>query len=127
MGHLECLSLIVNFERHKDRMKLFADVKNEMKTYFFKRTDVRNGELISPDKHNPSVQERFKNFKAAIKQVFKMFLGSLENRLSEYIRPNDEVQRNPLHYASLNKFTKCHKTARFIMEYKIEQPGYDDF
>jgi hypothetical protein len=55
MGHLECLSLIVNFERHKDRMKLFADIKQEMKNFFFKRTDVRSGELISPDKHNPLV------------------------------------------------------------------------
>lgn len=91
-----------------------------MKSYYFKRTDVRNGVLVSPDKHNPLVQERFSIFRDSIKAIFKGFLNVIFNRLREGINPVDELQRNPLHYASLNKFTKCHKSARYLIEYGLD-------
>ncbi|EAS06627.2 ankyrin domain protein (macronuclear) [Tetrahymena thermophila SB210] len=127
MGHTECIALILNFERHKDRIKLFQDLKQEMKQYYFKRTDVRSGVLVSPDKHNPLVQERFQIFRSSIKNVFKGFLNTIFNRIREAITASDELQRNPIHYASLNKFTKCHKSARYLIEYGLELTGYQPF
>ena len=43
-------------------MELSRTVFHEMKQYGFKRTDVKMGELVSPDRHIRKVQEKFMLF-----------------------------------------------------------------
>jgi len=37
----------------------------------------------------------------------------------------DEVDRNPLHYATTNKFTNCGACIQYMMQYGIEIQGWD--
>ncbi|EGR33877.1 hypothetical protein IMG5_033560 [Ichthyophthirius multifiliis] len=127
LGHSECISLVLNYCKHIDRLKLFQNIKQEMKQYYFKRTDIRQGILISSDKHNPLVKERFNNFRHQIYVLFKKYLELQLDRITQALKPIDDLSRNPIHYAALSKFTKCIKSARLLLNYGLNIDGYDDF
>lgn len=58
--------MIVNYERQADKMKLLAEVKQEMKNLKFKRTDILKGQLLTQDKNNQTVDDKFTTFRQAI-------------------------------------------------------------
>lgn len=37
------------------------------------------------------------------------------------------INRNPIHYACINKFAKCAPTTKFLLKDDISIEGYDDF
>ena len=77
-----------------------------MAKFKFKRSDVSNGILVCPDKHLASVQENFIGYKAEVLDSYKRYLDKLLDKFKFSLVQQDENDRNPVHYASLSKFTK---------------------
>ena len=106
-GRFDCLSLILNYERHLERVKLTILVKELMKEYKFKRTDINDGILVSPDKHMLKIQNKFNEFNEKIEEIYKDYIENLITKFQKNIMAGlDFNNRNPLHYASFSKFTK---------------------
>jgi len=72
------------------------------------------------------VQERFKKFNQEIYSIFSEFLEKLIYQF-KLMLPADKLNRNPIHYASISTFAPCHKTARYLLDFDIEMPGYQKF
>jgi ankyrin repeat protein len=51
MGHIQSLKIILNYRRHIKRYQLYNNIKSEMKKYNIKKSDVKAGILVSPDRH----------------------------------------------------------------------------
>lgn len=102
-------------------------IKEEMKNYKFKKTDVKMGNLISPDRHVRSVQERFMSFRQIVGEITRVFLDEQIEKFKKALTICDELNRNPLHYAALSKFTKCSQTAEYLLNFSLNITGYDDF
>jgi len=124
LGHFDCLLIVLNFLWHSQRVKL-ADVGRRLINQFkIKRTDVRNGELLTSKRHLPEEKLRFKDFQTQILNTNKEFLEGLLDISEKAATTQDHDQKTPIHFAAMNKYTKCLKTMRLLMLPNIEIEGF---
>ncbi len=105
-GRYECASLIINYEKHILRRDLKFYLKELMHEYKIKNSDVIKGTLVCPDKHLPETQERFEVFRARACELLESSLEKLYNKYKRSLLQDETLSRNPIHYASLSKYTK---------------------
>lgn len=98
-----------------------------MKSYSFKKSDVTQGVLITSDKHVKAVQQRFAQFQIDVSDLFQSFLDHLLHDYQRALTINDQLQRNPIHYSALSKYTKSLKTSKFLVLYSTKLEGWDFF
>jgi len=128
-GLTDIINIVKNFYRHTIRKNCLTILKKAKKTYSFLKSDIQKGQLVSPDQTLPSVQANFKKFLPIVEKTFKQsYLDQLELFQQKAICGVDELNRNPLHYSSMAKYTRCGLASKFLLmnEYdKIE--GYQEF
>lgn len=73
-GNLEALDMVINYFYFDLREYTDEMVKKIQREFGIKKSDVRKGKLISPDKHIIEVQERFNKFMDAIHELYIDYL-----------------------------------------------------
>ncbi|CAD8044189.1 unnamed protein product [Paramecium primaurelia] len=126
-GHIECLQIIYQMLRHNLNMTSIEELKLTMKKYRFKKTDSHHGELTCSDKHLKQVQQRFQAFQTEVHDQYQKYLDQNLLHLNKAIVTNDQYQRNPIHYASLSKYTKCIQCTKYLTLYGLKIQGWEFF
>eukprot|EP00825_Cyclidium_porcatum_P019598 TRINITY_DN2230_c0_g1_i3.p1 TRINITY_DN2230_c0_g1~~TRINITY_DN2230_c0_g1_i3.p1 ORF type:complete len:744 (-),score=143.38 TRINITY_DN2230_c0_g1_i3:71-2302(-) len=126
-GHLESVEIIINHEKLLQFMDLMQELKSLMKKYNIKKTDVNKGQLICSDKHVAKVQANFQIFQEAISQLTIKFLKTQVENFLQSLATIDEHNRNPLHYAALDKYTKSILTIKYLLNYELQMTNIDKF
>jgi len=106
LARIECISLVVNFERHVLRVDTKKKIKSLLNEFGFKKSDINKGVLICSDKHIEQVQRRFDEFKYNISRLYEDFVNILIDKFKGYLLASDSKSRNPIHYAGFSKHTK---------------------
>lgn len=88
---------------------------------------MSRGELICSDKHVARVQESFKRFQEEIHKLTNTFLNAQIDTFRSTLGTVDEHNRNPIHYATLDKFTKCILVIKYLLNYEINLTEVDKF
>ncbi|CAD8132274.1 unnamed protein product [Paramecium pentaurelia] len=126
-GHFECLQILFQMFRHRQNILKWEELKITMKKYQFKKSDSQKGQLINADKHLKQVQQRFQQFQTIVSEQYQQFL---DQNLQYFNRVNatiDQFQRNPIHYGSLSKYTKCFQCIKQLAQFDFESQGWDLF
>lgn len=118
----DTLMVVLNFIRHQIKEELFMNVKMIKKSYGFKHSDIKHGELTSPSYQNQEEQDRFDEFMASMEKLavhtFQQYLKFLRDVLTQ----QDSNGRNPLHYA------KYEKSIHAVLNIGLEvEEGMEDF
>ncbi|CAD8136125.1 unnamed protein product [Paramecium octaurelia] len=126
-GNLECLQILCNMFRHKLNMIKWEELKLAMQRYQFKKSDAQKGQLVNADKHLKQVQSRFYQFQEIVSEQYQQFL---DQNLLYFSRVNatiDQFQRNPIHYGSLSKYTKCFQCIKQLTQFNFKSEGWELF
>ncbi|KAM3136330.1 hypothetical protein pb186bvf_011629 [Paramecium bursaria] len=126
-GHLECVQIIYHYLRHKSNMEYTEKLKQSQRKYSFKKSDVQLGQLLSSDKHLKQTQQRFAQFQKEVHEYYTQFLEQLRFYYQKSVSIQDQFMKNPVHYASLSKYTKCLQTSKFLLLYRLQLPEWDFF
>ena len=109
-GRYECMSIILNYLRHLERVKLVDEVKKLMLEYKFKKTDFTNGNLTCYDKHLLGVQNRFFEFTERVCENYQNYVDNILNQFKNSLNYSiDHHNRNPIHYGAFSKYNKFFK------------------
>lgn len=106
LARFECISLLMNFERHILRVDIKKKIKALLNEFNFKKSDIKKGLLFCADKHVQEVQKRFEEFKYNIYRLFEDFVNILLEKFKQDLMATDAKSRNPIHYAGFSKHTK---------------------
>ena len=106
LARVDCISLVINYERHILRVETKMKIKSLLHEFNFKKSDINKGVLVSSDKHIVEVQRRFDEFKYNIYRLFEDFVNILVEKFKQDLMSTDAKSRNPIHYAGFSKHTK---------------------
>jgi len=143
LARIDCISLVMNYERHLLRVQTKKKMKALLHEFNFKKSDIHKGVLVSSDKHIEEVQRRFEEFKYNIYSLFEDFVNILIDKFKIDLMTIDSKSRNPIHYAGFSKHTKyklfyyyrieiffqnrCYMTARYLLDYDLQTEKYEEF
>ena len=127
-GNYECLVAILNIERIYLKKTLFDQLYREKQRYKFKSMDIKHGQLVSTVFHDADTVRRHEEFNIRVQDMLEKYARDLINRLREILCQQDIHRRNPIHYSSMQKYTKCFKCTEALLNIDIDSvEGYDDF
>ena len=106
LARIDCICLVVNFERHVLRVETKKKIKSLLTEFNFKKSDIHQGVLICSDKHIEEVQRRFDEFKYNIYRLYEDFTNMIIEKFKADLLTIDAKNRNPIHYAGFSKHTK---------------------
>ena len=106
LARIDCISLVINYERHILRVETKKKIKSLLHEFNFKKSDINKGILVCSDKHILEVQKRFDEFKYNIYRLFEDFVNILVEKFKQDLLSTDSKSRNPIHYAGFSKHTK---------------------
>jgi len=117
-GHYSTARLILNFEMNKLRQQLNESV-NHMKASLGMSTmnlqSTGNLNLTASIEADLRIQAEKQKFDLKLLESLDNFFKSTCELFNQVLNTSDEYQRNPLHYASLSKFTWNAKTAHSLL------------
>ena len=70
-GNIESLVMIINYFYFDLREYVDDHLHSIKKMFALKKSDVRRGELVSPDMHQPEVKENYEKFSFAVLELYK--------------------------------------------------------
>ncbi|CAD8138750.1 unnamed protein product [Paramecium pentaurelia] len=103
------------------------EILNQCKSINLKKTDSQKGQLINADKHFKQVQLRFSQFQAILSELYQQFLDQNLQYFRSINVTIDYFQRNPIHYGSLSKYTKCFQYIKSLAKFDFKFQGWDLF
>ena len=94
-----------------------------------KTMDIKQGELTKTVQHDADTIKRHREFDLRLVSLFEQYACDIIGRYREILTQQDiAMRRNPIHYAAMNKFTKCQKTLEALLSIDIDLvQGFDQF
>jgi ankyrin repeat protein len=126
-GNLESLIMVLNYIYFDFRETIDIELKRIQKELNVKRTDVRQGILVSPDKHLPKVKRTFQEFENLICSLYSNYLTRLLNIYDRMLYKSiDEFGRNPIHYGAMGLQFNTVRCVNAVFEFG-NPPDYNAF
>lgn len=128
-GNYDCLVSLLCFERMCLKKVMYDQLQKEKNRFRMKTMDIRHGELTKTVQHDADTIKRHREFDLRLVSLFEQYACDIIARYREILTRQDGVsRRNPVHFAAMNKFTKCQKTLEALLSIDIDLvPGFDQF
>ena len=119
---------MLNIERIFQKKTLFDRLVKAKNEYQFKNMDIKQGELSSQVFHDVETVRRFDSFNVKVMSIFQQYSKDIQDTYRQILSQKDKINRNPLHYGAMSKFTQCYKTLDALLSIDIEDvPGTNFF
>jgi hypothetical protein len=120
--------MLLNIERVYLKKTLYDQLLREKNKYRFKNMDIDHGHLSTAIFHDADSIKRHEEFNIRVFNLFEQYSKDILDRYRQILTVQDKVQRNPVHYGAMSKFTKCYKTVEALLTIEIDEvPGLKDF
>lgn len=128
-GNYDCLVSLLCFERMCLKKVMYDQLQKEKSRFRMKTMDITHGELTKTVQHDADTIKRHREFDLRLVSIFEQYACDIIARYREILTHQDNVShRNPVHFAAMNKFTKCHKTLEALLTIDIDSvPGFSQF
>ena len=128
-GKYDCLVSLLCFERMCLKKVMYDQLQKEKSRFRMKTMDIKQGELVKTVQHDADTIKRHREFDLRLVSIFESYACDIIQRYREILTQQDAVvRRNPIHYAAMNKYTKCYKTLEALLKIDIDVvEGFDQF
>ena len=108
---------------------MYDQLQKEKSRFRMKTMDIKQGELVKTVQHDADTIKRHREFDLRLVSIFESYACDIIQRYREILTQQDAVvRRNPIHYAAMNKYTKCYKTLEALLKIDIDVvEGFDQF
>ena len=128
-GNYDCLVSLLCYERMCLKKVMYDQLQKEKSRFRMKTMDIKHGELNKQVQFDADTIKRHREFDLRLVSLFEQYACDIIGRYREILTQQDsEQRRNPIHYAAMNKFTKCQKTLEALLQIDIDNvTGFDQF
>jgi hypothetical protein len=126
-GQFDCLVTLLNLERMFLKKVMYDQLSKEKSRFRMKTMEIKHGELLKTVSHDADTIKRHREFDLRLHSLLEQYTTDILQRYREILAQQDHVmRRNPVHYAAMNKFTRCQKTLEALLELDMDNvPGTD--
>ena len=116
-GHTKLLSLLLNHQRYKMKMKSIEKIDNIKRSSGFSKLDIVKGKLSRAVHLTELNVNKFADMQKALREEAKRLIKEFVDKLGEALTKKDKEGQTPLHLAAMSKFPLSHLVCYQILDF----------